>query len=95
MHRVLETKLSSQHTLPVILCKQDSAENGPDDFLTYMGTISPPNVDRKPMTNERMTSHPGSRRARSWCQSLLAGCSCSQVACQPARNHCGGYLSLQ
>lgn len=75
MHRVLEMELSSQHIIADIRCKKVSVKNGPDASLTYMGVICPPNVDSKPVTNEKMTTLTGSRRARSWSQSLFAGSS--------------------
>lgn len=42
-----------------------------------------------------MANQQASRWAASWSQSLPAGCSPAHCACQPARSHCSGYLSLQ
>lgn len=79
MHRVLEMELASQRILPDICCKKVSVENGPDASFTYMGAIRSPNVDSKPVTNEKMTIQTGSRRPRSWSQPLFAGCSPCQL----------------
>lgn len=69
--------------------KKVSIKDGPDASLTYMGAISPPNMGRRAMTNEKVVTQPGPGVGLS-----LSLMDALQVVCQPARCHCGGYSSL-